>query len=140
MSIFPFTDPVELVDEVKELPIAREWAWDFEELDFKTRNGKMYQVEGNEAIKIWIWKLLNTPRYRYMIFSWDYGHEMEDLIGKYTRGFTESEAERFVKEAVEYSLSDYVSETKDFEISLSEDILKVEFTAVTIYGEVTISV
>lgn len=136
MSIFPFTDPVELVDEVKELPMAREWAWDFEKLDFKTKNGKMYQVEGNEAVKIWIWKLLNTQRYRYMIFSWDYGHEMEDLIGKYTQGFTESEAERLVKEAVESNLKDYVLEMKDFDIQLVEDTLSVAFTAVTPYGEV----
>ncbi|OHW61374.1 hypothetical protein EUAN_22240 [Andreesenia angusta] len=136
MSIFPFTDPVELVDEVKELPMAREWAWDFEKLDFKTKNGKMYKVEGNEAVKIWIWKLLNTQRYRYMIFSWDYGHEMEDLIGKYTRGFTESEAERLVKEAVESNLSDYVLEMKDFDIQLVEDTLSVAFTAITPYGEV----
>ena len=42
-SIFPFMDPQEVpVEETEtELPMAKEWAWDFERLDFKLKDGKM---------------------------------------------------------------------------------------------------
>lgn len=137
-NIFPFIDPEEIVEETEvELPMAREWAWDFERLDFKTKNGKMYEVEGNEAIKIWIWKLFNTPRFRYLIYSWDYGHELESLIGQgYTQGYINSEAERYVREAIEYNLSDYVTDLEDVEVTFEDTILSIGFKAITPYGEV----
>ena len=47
-SIFPFIDP-EIVEE--PLPVAREWAFDTDKLDFKLKGGRMYQVEGKEAVK-----------------------------------------------------------------------------------------
>lgn len=141
MSIFPFIDPQEIEVEETELPMAREWAWDFEELDFKLKDGKMYIVEGKEAVKIWLWKLFQTPRYRYLIYSWDYGHELEDLIGLgSSESFIKSEAERFIREAIWPTLNGYVEDIKDILISLNEDRLSIEFTAITPYGEVEINV
>lgn len=139
-NIFPFINPEEIIEDEdieQELPMAREWAWDFEKLDFKTRNGKMYQVESNEAIKIWLWKLFNTPRFRYLIYNWDYGHELEELIGQgYTQGYINSEAERYVREAIEYNLSDYVTDLEDVEVTFKDTVLTISFKAITPYGEV----
>ena len=142
MEIFPFIDPQEIPIETEtELPMAKEWAWDYERLEFKTRNGKMYLVTGKEAIKIWLWKLLITARYRYLIFNWDYGSELETLIGRgYTQEYLNSEAERYVKEAIEYNLKDYVTEVKDIAVSFEKSTLTIEFTAITLYGEVSVSV
>ncbi|MDI9412778.1 MAG: DUF2634 domain-containing protein [Bacillota bacterium] len=140
-SIFPFVAPQENIETDNELPLAQEWAWDFEKLDFKSRDGKMYLVEGAEAVKIWLWKLFHTPRYRYPIYSWDYGHELENLIGQgYTQGFLKSEAEKYVKEAVEYNLGGYVLEVRNFKLSFDEGTLTIEFTAITPYGEVDMRV
>ncbi len=140
-SIFPFTDPQEMEIEETELPMAREWAWDFEKLDFKLKDGKMYQVEGKEAVKIWLWKLFMTARYRQVIFDWDYGHELENLIGQgYTQGYLNSEAERYVREAIEYNLKDYVTDVRNVEVSFDEGTLTIEFTAITPYGEVEVRV
>lgn len=135
-SIFPFIDPVEIdLDEDSEVPLAQEWAWDFKELDFKTRNGRMYLVEENEAIKIWLWKLFNTVRFRYLIFDWDYGHELENLIGQgYTEGYLNSEAERYVREAIEYNLEDYITDIREVEVIFDKGNLKIEFVVETIYG------
>ena len=140
-SIFPFIDPQEMEIEETEPPMAREWAWDFEKMDFKIKDGKMYQVEGKEAVKIWLWKLFMTPRYRYLIFDWDYGHELEGLIGQgYTQGYLNSEAERYVREAIEYNLKDYVTDVRNVNVSFDEGTLTIEFTAITPYGEVEVRV
>jgi hypothetical protein len=141
-SLFPFMDPQEVVagETETELPLAKEWAWDFERCDFKTKNGKMYIVEGNEAIKIWIWKIFQTPRYRYLIYSWDYGNELEELIGKGSQSFIKSEAERLVKEAIWPTLNGYVEDIKNLEIDFKDDILIISFTAITPYGEARINV
>lgn len=140
-SIFPFIDPqeVEIIDN--EVPMAKEYAWDIKELEFKFRDGKMYLVEGIEALKIWIWKLFKTTRYREVIFDWDYASELENLIGKgYTQGYLNSEAERYVREAIEYNLKDYVTDVRDVIVTFDEGTLTIEFTAITIYGEVEIRV
>jgi len=141
-SIFPFMDPQEIpIETEQELPMAREWAWDFEKMDFKFKNGKMYQVEGKEAVKIWLWKLFMTARYRQVIFDWDYGHELENLIGQgYTQGYLNSEAERYVREAIEYNLKDYVTDVRNVNVSFDEGTLTIEFTAITPYGEVEVRV
>ena len=140
-SVFPFTDPQEMEIEETELPMAREWAWDFDKLDFKLKDGKMYQVEGKEAVKIWLWKLFMTARYRQVIFDWDYGHELENLIGQgYTQGYLNSEAERYVREAIEYNLKDYVTDVRNVNVSFDEGTLTIEFTAITPYGEVEVRV
>ena len=141
-SLFPFMDPQEvLVGETEtELPLAKEWAWDFERLDFKLKDGKMYQVEGKEAIKIWLWKIFQTPRYRYLIYSWDYGHELESLIGQGSQSFIRAEAERLIKEAIWSTLNGYVEDIKNLEIDLVNDVLDISFTAITPYGEVEMNV
>ena len=40
------------------------------------------QCDDVEAIKQAIYNILNTERYQYIIFSWDYGVELKDLFGK----------------------------------------------------------
>ena len=144
MSIFPFMDPeqFEVQEEItEELITPREWAWDFEENDFKLNNGKMYIVEGIEAIKIWIWKIFQIQRYRYIIHSWDYGHELEGLVGQSgSQSYIRAEAERLIKEAIFPTLNGYVEDIKNVEIELNNDILSINFTAITPYGEVNISV
>lgn len=140
-SIFPFIDPQEMEIEETEPLMAREWAWDFEKMDFKLKDGKMYLVEGKEAVKIWIWKLFMTTRYREVIFNWDYGNELENLIGQgYTQGYLNSEAERYVREAIEYNLKDYVTDVRNVNVSFDEGTLTIEFTAITPYGEVEVRV
>lgn len=141
-SIFPFMDPQKVQGEGTEtdLPMAREWAWDFEKLDFKLKDGKMYQVEGKEAIKIWLWKIFQTHRYRYLVYSWDYGHELESLIGQGSQSFIKAETERLIKEAIWPTLDGYVEDIKNLAIDLANDVLNISFTAITPYGEVEMNV
>lgn len=142
MSIFPFLDPPDLpVDISEELPMAEEYAWDFDKSDFKTKDGKMYLVTGNEAVKVWIWKIFKTPRYRYLIYSSNYGNDLEELIGKgLSSSYIKSEAERLVKEAILSTLGRYVLEIKNFDIDFSKDKLIISLKIITPYGEVVMNV
>ena len=38
--------------------------------------------DGLEAVRQTVYKILNTERYAYIIYSWDYGVELQDLYGK----------------------------------------------------------
>lgn len=139
VDIFPFVEIDEELEEetAEELPMAREYAWDFQKEDFKRRDGKMYKVEGKEAVKIWVWKLLKTPRYRYLIFTWDYGNELDELIGKgYTPNYTNAEAKGYVEEAIEYNLQGYVTAIKDMDVTFDDGVLVMDMTIETPYGEV----
>ena len=117
MSLFPFIS--NNVDEMKVdniFPMYREIAWDFEKNIPILENGDFKLIEGNEAIKVWVYKALLTPRYNYSIYSWDYGSELMDLIGKaYTPQLTKSEAKRYIEEALKinpYILEVNVTDTK----------------------------
>ena len=47
----------------------REFAWDFERNDFiRDDNGQYIILEGNAALKVWIYKCLMTERYRYRAY------------------------------------------------------------------------
>lgn len=139
MEIFPFIEATEEESELVELPLAKEYAWDFEKQDFRYKNGKMFFVEGKEAVKVWLWKLFKTERFREIIFSWNYGSETHVLTGQgYSKALTSSEAERYVREAIAYNLSDYVTGISHFTVNFnnSERLLSISFTAETPYGEV----
>lgn len=69
MSIFPFISPEVLESgQASELPMFREYAYDFENNRLLLRDGNTYLVEGNEALRIWIFKALSTERFRYTAY------------------------------------------------------------------------
>lgn len=131
--IYPFTDPQVYK---RPIPIAEEYDYDMDTAQFKIRDGMMYKVFKNDALKIKIWKLFMTERYRWVVFPWFYGYEFETLIGQaYTQGYINSEAERYTKEAIARALSDYIVNLKNLKIRFSDGLLTISFEAVTIYGK-----
>lgn len=141
-SIFPFIDASVTDNTATETETPKEYAWDFEKNEFQLVDGKVQIVEGLEAIKIKVYKALITQRYRYLIYSWDYGSEFEQLIGKnYSKELTEAEAKRFTEEALKvYFDKGWITAIKDFKISFSGDELSITFTIETPYGEANINV
>lgn len=108
-------------------------------IDFSTGELTGDIVKGEEAVKVWIWLALNTPRYRHVIYSWDWGSEFEDLIGKgYSREHIEIEAQRMAEDAL--STVPYVLGTKDVITDIQGDVLTCKVTAITSIGEVIIDV
>ena len=135
MSLFPFIS--NNVDEVKvdnSFPLYKEVAWDFEKDTPIIQNGDFKIIEGNNAIKVWIYKALLTPRYSYSIYSWNYGSELMDLIGKaYTQSLTKEEAKRYIKEAL--LINPYILEVTVVDTSFNNGLLSADIKLLTIYGE-----
>lgn len=104
-------------------------------IDFKTGQLTGEIVEGKEAIKVWIWLVLQTPRYRYYVYSWDYGNEFEDLIGQgYSEEYTEAEAQRMTEDCL--LVNENIQSITEFSASMVSDTLTISFTANTIYGDI----
>lgn len=141
VEFYPFTDPQLLPDNINEIPMAEEYAYDMDTAQFKYRNGKMYKVYENEALKIKLWKLFMTEKFKWVVFPWVYGHELETLIGKsYTQGYINSEATRYVKEAIFDNLGDYITDLDNMQIKFDDGLLTISFKAITIYGEVEVNI
>lgn len=81
---------------------GRSWLFDFEAGEFVvTPTRKISVAEDTAAWVMWCEKAVRTPRYRHLIYSRDYGHEYDDLIGKsYSRAVMESEIERMTRDAL----------------------------------------
>jgi hypothetical protein len=144
-SIFPAdTDLIDGVISVNtnsssNLPLIKEYAWNFDKNEFILQDGKFVIVTGNEAIKVWAWKALHTERYHYLAYSWDFGQELESLIGSgLPRDAIESECRRFITEAL--TVNPYINSVSNIEISMSDSIIGADFTLNTPYGEVNMSV
>lgn len=134
MSLFPFISNTDEVKIDNSFPMYKEVAWDFEKDAPIIQNGDFKIVEGNDAIKVWILKTLLINRYEFEIFSWDYGSELMDLIGKaYTPSLTKEEAKRYIKEALE--INPYIINIDVVDVSFSDSILRGEVKIKTIYGE-----
>lgn len=140
MSLFPFISNVEEVKVDNTFPMYKEVAWDFENNVPILENGDFKVIEGNEAIKVWVYKAILTPRYSYSIYSWDYGSELLGLIGKaYTPSLTKEEAKRLIKEALE--INPYILEVEIADISFKDSLLSAVVKVKTIYeGEVIVNV
>lgn len=77
--MFPFDiEDEEVTEEINEQEesIPVEYG-----IDFETGQLTGKKVYGIDAIKVWIWNAMATPRYRYQHHSWEFGHEIENLIG-----------------------------------------------------------
>ena len=139
MSLFPFVSNVDEVKVDNSFPLYKEVAWDFEKDTPVIQNGDFKIVEGNEAIKVWVYKALLTPRYNYSVYSWDYGSELMDLVGKaYTPSLTKEEAKRYIKEAL--LINPYVLEVNVIDTSFNNGILSADIKIVTIYGESEVTI
>lgn len=105
MAIFPkvmeAVDSIDVEDSVLEKEGFCEYAYDFEQNQLKTRDGRHYYVYGNEAMKIWIYKAMITDRFRYSAYSDRFGTEIYTLIGEVISSkFKEAEIKRYITEAV----------------------------------------
>lgn len=90
-------------------------------------------ADGREAVEQAIYLILNTERYDYVIYSWNYGVELEDLCGKSTL-YAISEIERRIREAL--TQDDRVIGVDAFSFITNKNKIHVKFTVHTIYGDI----
>ena len=140
MSLFPFFgDTVTEVAAGTNLPLYKEVAWDFQNNIPNLKNGEYEIVTENEAVKTWAYKALKTERFQHLIYSWNYGSEIDSIIGQsYTPNLTKAECIRYIEEAL--LINPYIKAVSEVEVSFSEGHLTVSGTLETIYGETEVEV
>lgn len=84
-----------------------------------------------DAIEQACYKILNTERYQYVIYSWNYGIELQDLFGK-PIPYVFSELPRRIKEAL--LQDDRVKEVINFDLSYGKGDVLAKFEVVTENG------
>lgn len=138
-ELFPFFGDAAAVKDNMELPLYKEVAWNFDYNVPILKNGEYYIVTENEAIKTWCYKALKTERFRYLIYSWNFGSELEDMIGKsYTPNLTKAESIRYIEECL--LINPYIKRITGIEIQFDKGKLDITGTIETIYGDTQLEV
>ncbi len=90
-----------------------------------------------EAVEQACYKVLNTERYKHVIYSWNYGVELNSLFGK-PMPYVLSEIPRRISEAL--LQDDRINDITDFDLSYDKkgNVL-AKFTVKTNYGDISIS-
>ena len=126
--MFPF-EQEEVIEEEETIEYyPREY-----DIDFSTGKLTGKIVEGSKAIAIWVYLAMQIDRYKFYTYSWDYGNELKNLIGKnYSKEYINSEIERMIKDCVEEN--PYVNGIQNLEIEKIENTISISFEILTDYG------
>lgn len=117
--------------------MKKTFAFDFKTGDFVMKNGNPVVLTGIDALKLWIEKVMRTQSGRYSIYNGEqYGTNIEDLvIGKsYKFDFAESELRREIEEAL--LQHEDIKRVENFTAEKIGSVLNIEFTLLTVYGEI----
>lgn len=92
-------------------------------------------IDGLESVIQAIYLILNTERYKFIIYSWDYGVELVDLYGK-PIPYVIAELPRRITEAL--FVDDRIVDVTDFEFEKIGNSLSVTFKVHSNQGDVSI--
>lgn len=90
-------------------------------------------VDELEAMKQAVNKILQTERYRYAIYDWNYGIELEELYGKNVT-YVIPELKKRIEDAL--LADDRVTAVTDFSFRQEKGSVTAEFLVHTIFGEI----
>ena len=93
-------------------------------------------TDGLDAVKQAIYKVLNTERYEYPIYNFNYGIELESLIGK-DPVYVQIELKRRIRECL--LRDDRITEVDNFKFEVNGDEIKCTFDVHSIFGNITVS-
>ena len=93
-------------------------------------------TDGLEALKQAIYKVLNTERYEYPIYSFNYGIELESLLGK-DPIYVQIELKRRIRECL--LRDDRITEVDNFRFEMAGDTIKCTFDVHSIFGNLMVS-
>lgn len=99
--------------------------------DYHTITGTIDELQ---AVEQAVFLILTTERYQWLIFSWNYGVELQNLIGKDPE-YCIPEIERRIKEAL--LQDDRITAVENFEFELNKRKVLTTFTVISIYGGFT---
>lgn len=112
--------------EIKEQPSKTYF------MDIETERIRGFADDIN-SMKQAVFKILNTERYQYVIYSWNYGIETIDLYGQNT-AYVMSELKRRISEALLWDSR--ITSVDNFEFSTERGKISCKFIVHTIFGDV----
>ena len=122
------------------LPLFTMYSWDFEKDCFiYDGDGKHILLEGNDALKVWIYKALRTQRGVYLAYTWNYGADLKKFIGK-IMGVQERKSE-LRREITETLMTNaYIKSIDKMDLAETDynRDLQINITLTTIYGQMTV--
>lgn len=105
-----------------------------ETFKLNTDENRVYGItDGIDAIKQAAYKILNTERYKYGMYSWGYGIELEDLFGM-DIDLVIAKLPNRIKEAL--TQDDRIIDVTDFEFKKGRNELTVNFVIDTNIGKI----
>lgn len=135
-NLYPVFDVPELVEQQQPEPAPRygkSWLFDFAKGDFVTDGaGRVKGADGHTAWAQWCIKAVLTERFAHVIYSSDYGTELDQAKRQPARQAVEAELERVITEAL---LADPRTQVvRDFSFRWQGDQVFVAFTVVPVIG------
>lgn len=114
-------------------------------IEFKSQTSNTYKlnikknnisgfIDEINAVKQAVYLILNIERYRYLIYDWDYGFEISDLIGQ-DINIIQIEIQKRISDALKQD--ERIIDVYDFIFKKINKILHVSFSINTIFGEYT---
>ncbi|EHQ92088.1 DUF2634 domain-containing protein [Desulfosporosinus youngiae] len=89
------------------------------------------RLDGLEAVQQAAFKILQTPRFQHLIYTANYGSELENLIGSNPL-FLKPEVARMIREAL--TQDDRITGIENIQITIIGDSLLIAFTVISNYG------
>ena len=141
-SFYPFIDFLADtnidIPEDEPLPLYREIAWDFKNDHPLIENNEFKIVEMNDAISVWIYHAIKTYRYAFSIYSWDFGCEIDTLLGQnYTPAHTKAEVTRYIADSL--MINQYILSIDKIIVDFDGDTLQVDVRVITVYEELEVN-
>lgn len=136
MGLFPLIENPDTgqVQANGNLPLCREVDWNFVTNRPVWRGGQPVFVTGARAVLVWAWNALHTRRFAHDVFSTNYGHDFERLIGRpYSDGVRQSEAIRILRDTL--LVNPYITAVEQVEVAFEGSTLHLTARLKTIYGE-----
>lgn len=104
------------------------------EIDFETGQLTGRIVTGLEAILVWAWLALNTAKYRYIQYSWDYGHELDTLVGqRLDAEYMETSVQTMLEECL--LINKHITDIEVMEFNIDDNKATGKIRIITDYGE-----
>lgn len=101
----------------------------------KEQNQVSRMDEGLEAVRQAVEIALNVERFRWQIYSTNFGAELDDLVGE-DEAYIVSELPRLVEEAL--STDDRIRSVDDFSFSRTDsNSMTVTFAVHTVFGDIS---
>ena len=122
-----------VVPEVTEIPTSTTPVYSGRTYRINTKlniiNG---YIDDLDSVKQAVYLILNTERYRYPIYSWDYGVELMNLIGK-PMDYIQADLPRRINDAL--LVDDRIVGTNDYKYEVNGNKLHVTFMVYTNVGD-----